>query len=264
MIKELIIFILCIRKCEGDLGLLKAKDLAQVFTLLPSLDAVLGTFAPVSSMSAFGIEIEKESLAEFFTKIVGVHGTGFALTNYLATSEKTSVELAIAYGLLARILVMITLISTTNFKQLGINVTKPTIGATIVSICTYGLLTEGLDSAVCANIITFLFTFGGTMLLFFTKHALKKAVGVEVKDKITETVAKFVGGYVLLSALQIGLLMHDFSPVKTVGYTALGSLPLFFLFCGISSAKSILGINVEVWVLGFMMIINFIAIGTLT
>eukprot|EP01083_Nonionella_stella_P113080 333215_1 len=153
----------------GDLGPVKSKTMAQIFTVLPSLDALLGTIAPISSCSAVGIEnLEKGTVEHLFIRLGGAHAAGVALTNYLSNSGEMSVEHAIAYGLAVRFLLGLCALylSPENFKEiLRVLAAAQLLPVGIILASIYSLMTnELLSPLLFANFLTLALALESTLL----------------------------------------------------------------------------------------------------
>ena len=121
----------------GDLGPLSGKTLAHTLAALASCDAIAGALAPITSMAWCGVDIESGSLSEHYLHGVAASAATTAVSTYLATSGKTSIEQAIGYGFIARLVSMTTMFLNDKYHELGMN--KAMFGG-LVRRCRYRIL----------------------------------------------------------------------------------------------------------------------------
>ena len=162
----------------GDLGPVKSKSLSQIFTVLPTLDAVACTFAPVATLSKAGIEIEKGSIDEFLAQAAGAHAAGVALTHYLATTGKTSIYEAVGYGLLTRLILGMRIFATHLDLVKNYNPFVVFIAASVISTCTYSLISGELDPKLCLTFVASFLALAGFTV--FTSPELLPAKALEI------------------------------------------------------------------------------------
>ena len=86
-----------------------------------------------------------------------------------------------------------------------------------------------------------------------------------VEDDDTKQMAKVDGAYMFVSSLFSALLAFGVDPVKAMGYTAIGCLPLFVTFVGlVTDDAKMFGLNSEQWTFIAVLFIGSSAFGMLT
>jgi len=249
----------------GDLGPVKSDSLGQIFTILPSLDAVTGTFAPISSVSKMGIEIDKGSMDEVLVQAVGAHAAGVAVTNYLATTGKTSINEAIGYGLLARIILMIKIALTHSELVKTFNLFPTVLVLGVSSTITYGLISGNLDASLCGKVVASLLALGGVTCFTSPDFIAKKIMNIDLTEKGDNTrwFFKSVAMYAIAGSLQIGLYLNSIKPEQSVGYLSLYFIPFVLLIPDVLGIESYAGMSVSKWSVLMAGVLSAFVYGTL-
>lgn len=149
----------------GDLGPISSNTLAKTWAVLAAGDALSGTINPVVVWEKFGVAVEPGSKGEHYLG----HGLGssaatLAVTAYLATSGKTSVNEAIGFGLLTRCAYMTEMLLMGKYTQLDVP-TVPHVTIYVILLATaFGLLSGNSDYAALAKVVSIVLAGHGGLL----------------------------------------------------------------------------------------------------
>lgn len=244
----------------GDLGSLSGKTLAQTLAALASCDAIAGALAPVTSMAWFGVDIESGSLSEHYLHGLAASAATTAVSTYLSTSGKTSVEEAIGYGFIARLMSMATMFATNKYHELGMN--NGMFGGmfAIVAAATYCLFSGKGDAMALTKLVSLLLFIHGEFLYLNPEAFLKKSPAA--LDPTAVVMASIDGGYMVVSAVVTGCLANGVDPVKVAGYAALSFLPVLVKLFDVITVESFLGISTGAWLTLLSALLAAIATGT--
>jgi len=172
----------------GDLGAhIKSKTLAQILSGLAAGDALCGLFAPISSMKWFGVDIEKGSLSEHYLHGIGASATTTAIALGLSVSGTTSVEEAVAYGFVGRLVSMTAMIVTNKYHELGMNNAMFGTMWTMLAVTTYALFTGKWEPRTLTQLVSMLLGFHGAFLYLKPETFMKRAAGVDKGGKHNNT-----------------------------------------------------------------------------
>jgi hypothetical protein len=97
----------------GDIAGIAAKDVAKTFSAIVSVKAVSGTFFPSASCKIIGVEVPPKSISRLVIEALGGAAGSLSISSYLAVTNKvSSVDKAIAYGLISQLFFLIRGIAT--------------------------------------------------------------------------------------------------------------------------------------------------------
>lgn len=161
----------------GDLGQVKSKTLAKVLSGLFTCDAVGGTLAPISCMKWFGVNIAKGSLSEHYLHGIGASAATMAVSTYLAISGTSSIEKAIGYGFVARLVSMTVMIITNKYHELGMNNAMFGTMWAMLAVTTYGLFSGNWEPMALTQLVSLLLGFHGAFLFLKPEKFMKRATG---------------------------------------------------------------------------------------
>lgn len=244
----------------GDLGSLSGKTLAQTLAALAGCDAVAGALAPITSMAWFGVDIESKSLSEHYLHGLAASAATTAVSTYLATSGKTSVEEAIGYGFIARLLSMATMFATNKYHELGMNNAMFGGMFLVLAVTTYCLFTGTGDALGLTKLVSLLLAFHGEFLYLNPEAFMKRSPAAV--DATAVTMASIDGGYMLVSAVVTGLLANGVDPVNVAGWAALSFFPVLVKLFDVVTAEAFLGISKGAWLTLVAGLLAAIATGT--
>lgn len=244
----------------GDLGPLSGKTLAQTFSALASCDAIAGALAPITSMAWFGVDIESGSLSEHYLHGVAASAATTAVSTYLATSGKTSIEQAIGYGFIARLVSMTTMFLNDKYHELGMNTAMFAGMYAVLAATTYCLFTGTGDAMGLTKLVSLLLLFHGEFLYLNPEAFMKKSPAAF--DATAVVMASIDGGYMAVSAVVTGLLAYGVDPTKVAGYATLCFFPVLVKLFDVIAAEAILGITKGAWLTLISVLLAAIATGT--
>jgi hypothetical protein len=248
-------------KRGGDLGTLRSKTLAQTLAALASCDAITGALAPITSMAWAGVDIENGSLSEHYLHGVAASAATTAVSTYLATSGKTSIEQAIGYGFIARLVSMALMVLNNKYHELGMNNAMFGGMMAVLSATTYCLFSGKCDGMALTTLVSMLLFFHGAFLYLKPEVFMKKAPAAA--DATAVAMASIDGGYMLVSALITGLLANGVSPEKVAGYASLSFIPVIVKLFDVITVEAFLGISKGAWLTFVSVLLASIASGTI-
>lgn len=220
----------------GDLGtIIKAETCAYAFSTLTFMDGMSGVFVPVAFLKLLGVEIGRGSLAELMLGFgPGSSGACIALSSYLAISQVTSVDHAMAYGFLMHAFYLAkTLLTNNRYREvLGVHAYRAWMPLIVLSLTIHALFVEKWKSRSLATVMSILMGMKGCCLALAPDLLMKKSTGVDLSAETTTTRQLTVasGAYLFLSALYLGMLAQNVDPLKALGYVSLGWIPLTMAF----------------------------------
>lgn len=248
----------------GDLGPIPAKSLAQTFSALSCCDAVLGSLAPRTSMKWFNVDIEPNSLPEHYLHGIGASSATVAVSTYLATNSNVSLEHAIGYGFIARLIMMTLMLATNKFSELGMN--KVMFGSmwTVMLATTIALFQNISDAMVLTKVVSLLLVFHGLFLYLKPEAFLKRADTFFDRDSLTTKMASIDGGYMVMSGVVTFMLASkNMDPTKVCGYAALSFVPILYKLLDVVECDSFFCVDTGVWAVLLSVVIASIVVGTL-
>ena len=183
-------------------------QLTKVFTYFLCIDAILGTFTPISSIEKIiGISIKKGSLDEYFAEARGLHAASLAMTNYLVLSGM-SIEESIGYGILFRfpLVLRIVLTHVSVIKKVNPIVVLSLDG--IIFGSGYNLIYGNFNKDICESISAIAMIFYSSLFFSAPRFCLRRIwymkSGEDGKDTIF--LLRLASLYLLLGGLQIHFL----------------------------------------------------------
>ena len=168
----------------GDLGRFAAKNLAQLFSVLVSIDALLGTLFPSASMELFGVKVPSKSIRRFSVESIGGVAGSLSVSSYLAVSGKVSTEEAIAYGLISRLFFLVRSILTNP----GIALKTPM--CTVKALIYVGLIFVILSGMAPAPTLALKAVIGFTLLTSLSSYLNPSKTGNTVYSIDTDSEGK--------------------------------------------------------------------------
>lgn len=244
----------------GDLGSLSGKMLAQSLAALASCDAIAGALAPLTTMSWFGVDIESGSLSEHYLHGLAASAATTGVSTYLATSGKTSIEEAIGYGFIARLVSMATMFATNKYHELGMNNAMFLSMFVALLGTTYCLFAGKGDAKGLTKLISLLLAFHGEFLYLNPEAFMKRSPAAA--DATAVVMASIDGGYMVVSAVVTGLLAHGVDPIKVAGYAALAFFPVLVKLFDVITVEAVLGISTGAWLTVIAAFLAAVATGT--
>lgn len=245
----------------GDLGSLSSKTLAQTLAALASCDALAGALAPVTSMAWFGVDIESGSLSEHYLHGLAASAATTAVSTFLATSGKTSIEEAIGYGFIARLMSMALMFLNNKYHELGMNNAMFGGMFAVLTGTTYFLFSGKGDGMVLTKLVSMLLFFHGAFLYLNPEVFIKRSPAAA--DPTAVLMASVDGGYMVVSAVVTGLLGNGVDPEKVAGYASLSFLPVLVKLFDVITVEAFLGISTGAWLTFVSVLLAAIATGTI-
>lgn len=245
----------------GDLGPIRSKTLAQTLAALASCDAIAGALAPITSMAWAGVDIESGSLSEHYLHGLAASAATTAVSTYLATSGKTSIEQAIGYGFIARLVSMASMVLNNKYHELGMNNAIFLGMMTVLAGTTYCLFSGKADAMALTKLVSMLLFFHGVFLYLNPEAFMKKSSAAV--DPTALAMASIDGGYMVVSSLVTGLLAHGVSPEKVAGYASLVFLPVIAKLFDVITVEAFLGVSTGAWLAFVSALLAAIATGTI-
>ena len=148
----------------GDLGPISSNTVAKTFSVLAAGDAIAGTIAPVEVWKRCGIEIEPGKGHHYLGHGLGSSAATLAVTGYLATSGKTSVNEAIAFGILTRCAYMTEMLLCGKYTELDVPVTPHILIYVFLLVTAYGLLSGDSGYDALAKVVSIVLAGHGALL----------------------------------------------------------------------------------------------------
>ena len=148
----------------GDLGSISSNNLAKTFAVLAAGDAIAGTIAPVEVWKRCGIELEPGKGQHYLGHGLGSSAATLAVTGYLATSGKTSINEAIAYGILTRCAYMTEMLLCGKYTELDVPVTPHILIYVFLLVTAYGLLSGDSGYDALAKVVSVVLAGHGALL----------------------------------------------------------------------------------------------------
>jgi hypothetical protein len=134
-----------------------------------------------------GIELsESNRLAYHYIHGIGASAANLSISLYLAVSDITTLNQAIGYGFLARLLSMTVLLLTNQSKDLGMNGTIFMATWLAVAATTFTLFTGELEPMIWAKVVSLLFGVHGFFLYCNPTTFVQKASGVKSKEMVQQ------------------------------------------------------------------------------
>lgn len=189
----------------NNLVTLDQIQLTKVFTYFLCIDAILGTFTPISSIEKItGIPIKKGSLDEYFAEARGLHAASLAMTNYLALSGM-SIEESIGYGILFRFPLVVRIVLTHVSVIKKVNPIVVLLLDGVAFACGYDLIYGNFNKDICETIAAITMIFFSSLFFSAPKFCLRNIwymkSGEDGKD--TVLLLRLASSYLLLGGLQI-------------------------------------------------------------
>ena len=91
----------------GDLAGIAAINWAKLFSGLVSIDGISGTLFPSASCEWAGVQVPPKSLRRLSIEAMGSAAGSLSISSFLAITETVSIEKAVAYGLISRLLFLV-------------------------------------------------------------------------------------------------------------------------------------------------------------
>lgn len=147
------------------------------------LATVTGTslaFAPVFTTSLYGIETETGTFATYLAEAIGCVMLGHGITLICATVLKTSVQRALGYGILVRLLFLFKSFFSNVYEKIDAKTGFLSVNTVILSWCTFSLLTGKGNPLVASKTFSTAALLKASLMFFNPIKASKKFFGIAV------------------------------------------------------------------------------------
>lgn len=149
----------------GDLGPISSNTIAKTFSVLAVGDALAGTLKPIDIWGKFGVELEPGSKGEHYLGHgLGSSAASLAVTGFLATSGKISVNEAIAYGILTRCAYMTEMLLSGKYTELDVPTTPHVVIYLVLLVTAFGLLSGNSGYDALAKVVSVVLAGHGALL----------------------------------------------------------------------------------------------------
>ena len=148
-----------------------------------SLATVTGSFlafAPVFTTALYGIETEKGTFATYLAEAIGCVMIGHGITLICATALKTSVQKALGYGILVRLLFLFKSFFINVYDKIDAETGFLSVNTAILSWCTLSLLTGKGNPFVAAKTFSTAALLKASLMFFNPIKASQKFFGINV------------------------------------------------------------------------------------
>lgn len=247
----------------GDLGPIQGKSLAKTFSSLAACNAVAGALIPRTFMQWFGIYVAKDSLSLKYLHGIGASASTVAISLSLALAGSCSVERAIAFGLVARLVSMTVMIVSNEEKKVGMKFSMfgPMWLALVATI--YCLLQEVENAVPMAEVLSLVLGGHGLFLYSYPGVALRKTPIAVGPDPLVKEILSIDGGYMIASALVTFLLAQRIDPIKVAGFTAISFIPVMHKVFAVVDEESLWEVGTGMCAYCCTVLVACIIVGTL-
>ena len=150
----------------GDLGPISRSTIGKTFAILAAGDAISGTLAPIEVWKSCGVELEPGSKGEHYLGHgLGSSAASLAVTGYLTLAGKTSVNEAIAYGVLTRCAYMTEMLLSGKYTELDVPTTPHVVIYVVLLVTAFGLLSGDSGYDALAKVVSVVLAGHGALLL---------------------------------------------------------------------------------------------------
>mmetsp|Transcript_9720 Transcript_9720/g.20623 ORF Transcript_9720/g.20623 Transcript_9720/m.20623 type:complete len:365 (+) Transcript_9720:263-1357(+) len=193
-----------------------------------SIATVTGSFlafAPVFTTALYGIETEKGTFATYLAEAIGCVMIGHGITLICATVLKTSVQQALGYGILVRLLFLFKSFFINVYDQIDAETGFLSVNTAILSWCALSLLLTGKGNPfVAAKTFSTAALLKASLMFFNPIKASQKFFGIDVgtDDMIqAKALCKSLGLNLLTNAVLMMSLAFNIDPHRSVGISSL-------------------------------------------
>lgn len=219
--------------------------LAKIFSALTALKGSALVVAPKTvGRKVFGVDAGEETFPVYLVQAIGAIAVGIGINLSLAVLGKVSVQQAMGFGLLPRLLFVLKSFLLGTFDELGFKKRFLSVNTLVMSWCIFSLLTGKGSPVVAAKVFSSMALLKAVFLILRPANASENFFGVDVGAEGMEkekALCRSLGVSLSVSAVLMGALAFDIEPVKAAGYASLVWSLLLFDHAFLSKTYKITG-----------------------